>query len=651
MKPFVVNRHGRLVFPSNFFPDLDFSVFDTLEQFEAVLERDFESKAPTGPDILQRLEAGGYRTRYELLRDLSLNLFWADRHGLTMYEKQALRWRDVPRQRQDVFLPALTPWEDGERKIAAVAAGYRMLPPTWDADAEDRIFAILFELFGNRRYHATELPAIKPTVAEIVEQPASLTYHLLAYNPDHPTFTYEEIVDCTHPVPELEALLRRAMVVHNDFPWEQSQTRLKAVGELRDDDWVVALRPRNQEVLQFIRRVQASQKPPPRPAPAAKARPPIKPYPPVEVARRFTVKPRLEALAVRKGEVACSNDDIIRNAAFSWSPMTAEEIHQKTGIQERRYTTLGMDHLAVEADRAALAHAGHRPEEIGAVVFCSCTSEKLIPSVATWLSGELGMFQTHASYDLIAACAGLPYGLAEAVRLLQEVQRPVLLVCGEKFSNKIGTVRTSRMIFGDGAAALVVGPAPAGAAPDVEVVQTYAGGPMSQVDSIIWPNPEFDNNITVWGPEVKALVQRYLVQMLDELRALPGPDGQAGSLLEAIDLIIPHQANKTMVVKLAQGAGVRPEQLYFNIEHTGNTSAASIPLAIYDAVQEGVIDRPKWIFAPGFGAGAVGGYAVLRVVPAFVAREAANNTEPGAPAARQAFVAPSSEDVRAAFGE
>ena len=78
--------------------------------------------------------------------------------------------------------------------------------------------------------------------------------------------------------------------------------------------------------------------------------------------------------------------------------------------------------------------------------------------MATWLSGQLGMFQTHMSADIIAACAGLPYGLSEAIRLLQEVNRPVLLVCGEKFSDKIGTVRPSRMIFGDGAAAFVIAP-------------------------------------------------------------------------------------------------------------------------------------------------------------------------------------------------
>jgi len=206
------------------------------------------------------------------------------------------------------------------------------------------------------------------------------------------------------------------------------------------------------------------------------------------------------------------------------------------------------------------------------------------------------------------------------VRLLQEVERPILVVCGEKFSDKIGTVRTSRMIFGDGAAALVIGPAPAGAPPDVEVLQTYASGPMSEVDSIIWPNPEFDNNITVYGPEVRALVKRYLGQMLGELRALPHPEGKAGaSLLDAVDLVVPHQANKTMVVSIAEAAGVPADRLYFNIDKVGNTSSASIPIALHDAVREGVITRRMRIFAPGFGAGAVGGYAVLRVDPAVIA--------------------------------
>ena len=162
-------------------------------------------------------------------------------------------------------------------------------------------------------------------------------------------------------------------------------------------------------------------------------------------------------------------------------------------------------------------------------------------------------------------------------------------------------------------------PAPPGTPPDIEWVQTYASGPMSEVDSIIWPNPEFDNNITVYGPQVIAVARRYLTQMIDELRGLPRPDGVSGSLLDSIDLIVPHQANKTMVLQLAEAAGVGPKRLYFDIEKVGNTSSASIPIAIQDAVREGVIDRPMRIFAPGFGAGAVAGYVVARIDPAIVA--------------------------------
>jgi len=619
MKPFVINRYGRMVFPSNFFPNLDFSVFETLDQFAAVIRRDFEEKAPSEADIVSRLESGAYRGRYDLLRDLALDLFWVNRFALTMYEKRPTRWRDVPRQRDDVFLPIFKPWEGGEL-TAAIERGYRALKPTWDEGTEDKIFRVLIDVFRHKAGAGAELEPIKPTVSEILGSSRNRTYHLLVHNPDFPGYGYDDIIECTHAVPELEALLRQMMVLHNQFRWDRERMRVIEVGKLADDDFVVVYHPRNDEVRDFIRRVKSGKRSRPPKPPALAARQPSAPYPPVDVRKQFKVMPRLEALAVYQGERPCTNDDLIRNAAYSWSPMTADEIEQKTGIRQRLYTDLDLDHMALLAAQAALDKARRRPEEIGAVLFCSCTSAKMMPSLATWLSGRLGMFQTHASCDIVAACAGLPYGLSEAVRLLQEVERPVLVVCGEKFSDKIGTVRTSRMIFGDGAAAVVVGPAPPGAAPDVEYFQTYASGPMSEVDSIVWPNPDFDNNITVYGPEVKALVKRYLTQMIRELAALPNPDGGGRSLLQAIDLIVPHQANKTMVVHYAKAAGLAPEQLYFNIERVGNTSSASIPLAIYDAVQDGRIDRPMRLFAPGFGAGAVGGYVVVRLDPAIVAK-------------------------------
>jgi 3-oxoacyl-[acyl-carrier-protein] synthase III len=661
MKSFVVNRQGRLVFPSNFLGELDFSVLDTLEQLTAVIGRDFEAKAPTGSEILSRIEAKSYPGRFELLRDLGQNLYWVNRYAITMFDKRPTRWRDMPRHRDDVFLPVLTPWEDGERKVAAVEHAYRDLPATWDADLEDKVFGLLFALFRNRRHHATELSPIKPTVAEFLAQPDALTFVLPNYDPDYPVFGFDEIVDADEQVPELEALMRWAMVLHNQYPFDRSRVELRSPAEIGDDDFVVAFHPRNRDVAAFIDRTKtearavahATTTPTVHVSERKPACEPIRPYPPVRVREHFAIQPKLEALAIARGEHICDNDDVIRNASFSWSPMSATEIGAKTGIQQRRYTSRNLEDLALDAARAALKHAGREPEEIGAVLVSTCTSNRLIPSVAAWLSGELGLGQTHASVDLVAACAGLPYGLAEAIRLLQEIDRPVLLVCAEKFSDKIGSVRTSRMIFGDGAAALVVAPAGVDEAGDVDVVQTYAGGPWSEVNSIIWPNPDFDNDITVYGPEVKALVQRYLAQMITELGSQSDPDRPDRSLLAGIELIVPHQANKTMILNVARDAGLSAEQLYFNIERMGNVSAASIPIAVHDAVRDGVIDRPMRVFTPGFGAGAVGGYAVLRIDPSIVAEE----ITPRAPDRARRDAGPitlvsgaSTADVEIAFG-
>jgi 3-oxoacyl-[acyl-carrier-protein] synthase III len=665
VKPFVVNRHGRLVFPANFFGEPDFSVLETLDQFAVVIGRDFEAKAPTGTDILARVESGAYPGRFELLRDLGQNLFWVNRYSITMFEKRPTRWRDMAKHRDDVFLPVLTPWEDGERKVAAVERAFRELPATWNADTEDKVFGLLFDLFRNKLHHATELPAIKPTVAEFLDRPDALTFVMPEHDPDYPVFGTEEILDADERVPELEALMRWAMVLHNQYPWNRSRTELRGPAKIGGDDFVVAFHPRNRDVMAFIDRVKSTraavqnavgedaavlaQREP------VKAVPPATPYPPVRVREAFTIQPKLEALAVVRGEHVCDNTDVIRNTSFSWSPMTAAEISAKTGIEQRRYTSREPEQLALHAARASLAKSGRAPEEIGAVLVSTCTSNRQIPSMACWLSGELGLLQTHASADLAAACAGLPYGLAEAIRQLQEVDRPVLLVCVEKFSDKIGSVRTSRMIFGDGAAAMVVAPAAPGTSGDVEVVQTYASGPRSEVNSIIWPNPEFDNDITVYGPEVKSLVRRYLTQMIDELGAQSDPDDPGRTLLESIELIVPHQANKTMILNLAGQAGLSADQLYFNVETMGNVSSASIPIALHDAVRDGVITRPTRVFSPGFGAGAVGGYAVMRIDPAIVADEVVLDIQGGigggSVAAASRVTGTTTDDVRVAFGE
>ncbi len=651
MKAFQLNRHGRMVFPSNIIPELDFSTMESLEQLDSVIRRDFETKAPSGTDILDKVRTGAYGTRYELMRDLALNLFWANRFSITMYDKRPTRWADVPRTRSDVFLPVLEPWEDGEAKVTGVQEAYPQLPARWDERCEDRIFDVLFDVFANRKHHATTLPAVKPTVAEFLDQPGNLTFRLSNYDPDFPVYDFSDILDVNEDVPELEALHRWSMVLHNQYPWDRSQVELAEAGQLGDDDYVVAFHPRDREVRAFLRRLREDG---PRrlAASARQPRPPVRPFPAIDV-RRLSVLPRLEALAVAHGDQVCTNDDLIRNSAYNWSPMSADEISVKTGIEQRRYSSLSLEELGLQAAEAALAKAGREPEEIGGVLVCTCTSSRLIPSLATYLCGQLGMEQVYVAYDLIAACAGMPYGVSEAVRLLQEVERPILVVCVEKFSDKIGNVRTSRMIFGDGASALVIGPAADGEASDIDYMKTYASGPASEVNSILWPNPEFDNNITVFGPQVKALAGRYLTQMIEEISALPHPDGETGSLLDSIDMIVPHQANKTMVIQLAERAGLSADQLYFNIEQVGNTSSASIPLAIHDAVRDGVITEPVRIFAPGFGAGAVAGYAVIRIDPAVVAVQAPavrHDEGTGAPMPAPGEPLPASEEMREAFG-
>src|SRR5262249_56110168 len=107
-----------------------------------VTRRVWEEKAPGERDIVAGMGGRGYTSRYELLRDLALNLFWVNRYAMTMYRKQPTRWRDVPRSRDDVFLPVFRPWDGGEL-VAAIEAGYRALPPTSDDGTEAKGFPTL----------------------------------------------------------------------------------------------------------------------------------------------------------------------------------------------------------------------------------------------------------------------------------------------------------------------------------------------------------------------------------------------------------------------------------------------------------------------------------------------------------------------------
>ena len=130
--------------------------------------------------------------------------------------------------------------------------------------------------------------------------------------------------------------MRMAMVLHNQYPWDREAMRLKPLRQIDPDEFVVVFHPRNREVSEFIRRARNERpRARPRSTPPERAIPPAAPVPPVIVSDRFAIKPAIESLAVPKGEQICENEDLIRNTAFSWSPMTADDISQKTGIESR----------------------------------------------------------------------------------------------------------------------------------------------------------------------------------------------------------------------------------------------------------------------------------------------------------------------------
>ena len=324
------------------------------------------------------------------MRDMALNLFWANRFKITMYDVRPTRWADVPRRRDDLFVPILTPWKDRDTKVSAVQSAYPNLPAQWNAEVEDSVFEVLFDVFGHRRNHATKLSAVVPTVADLLADPANQTLRLNRYDPDFPMYSYTEIIDCNEEVAELEALRRWSMVLHNQYPWDRSEATLVPVSELRRRrlrGGVPSARRRGA-ALPVARRVRARRRR--RPA----RRSPRCTHPSARTRRSTCATTSRCTRASRPSprctaSLVCTNEDLIRNSAYNWSPMSAEEIAAKTGIEARRYTSGSLEELSLRAARAAMAHAQVGPEQIGAVFVCTCTSSRLIPSVGDLAVGPV----------------------------------------------------------------------------------------------------------------------------------------------------------------------------------------------------------------------------------------------------------------------
>jgi 3-oxoacyl-[acyl-carrier-protein] synthase-3 len=270
--------------------------------------------------------------------------------------------------------------------------------------------------------------------------------------------------------------------------------------------------------------------------------------------------------------------------------------------------------MSVAAARAALDDAGVDAADIDLLIVATLTPDMPMPATACLVQSRLGLPQTTACFDVNAACTGFVYALDTAWAMLESGRyRRALVIGAEKLSSVIDwTDRTTCVLFGDGAGAVVLGPSSdnhpesrilatkLGAIPSTAELLQIAGGGSSPAE------PDARRHITMKGKEVFKFAVRAMDEVARDLLAAQG--------LVAADLalVVPHQANLRIIHALAQYLEVPYERVFVNLERYGNTSAASIPLALDEARKAGRLKRGDLVLLVAFGAGLTYGGALVR---------------------------------------
>ena len=320
---------------------------------------------------------------------------------------------------------------------------------------------------------------------------------------------------------------------------------------------------------------------------------------------------RILAYGAARGEAVVTNDDIAGpiNSSDEW-------IRQRTGVIERRRATPGVEavDLAEEAAKDAIAAAGIRPDQIGAVLVSTISNTVQTPSLAALLADRVGATPAPA-YDISAACAGFTYGIAQADSFIRSgLAQYVLVVGAEKLSQFAKpTDRTISFLLGDGAGAAVLGPAD-----EPGVSPTVWGSDGSKWDVVGMDNPLSayrDGNGEIDWPTLRQegpTVFRWAVWEMAKV-AQQAIDA-AGISADDLAAFIPHQANIRIIDELAKQLKL-PEHVAIarDIVRTGNTSAASIPLAAHALLAEHPELSGGLALQIGFGAGLVFGAQVVRL--------------------------------------
>lgn len=295
-----------------------------------------------------------------------------------------------------------------------------------------------------------------------------------------------------------------------------------------------------------------------------------------------------------------------------------EWIVTRTGIKERRVAAEGQltSDMAAEAGKKALEAAGLKPTDLDLIIVATITPDTPTPSTACWVQSKLGAPQA-AAFDLSAACSGFVYGLTVAKAFVESgTYRHVLLVGAEKLTAFIDWKdRATCVLFGDGAGAAVIGPVSEGGH---EILSTFmsANGKDAELLKIPGGGCRFPSSAASIEQRLHTLkmegkeIFKIAVKVMSE--AVLEAAKRAGLKLEDVSVIVPHQANLRIIQAIGERLGLEPGKLFVNLDRVGNTSAASVAIAMDEVVRTGKIQKGQILVFVAFGAGTTLASAAVR---------------------------------------
>ena len=309
---------------------------------------------------------------------------------------------------------------------------------------------------------------------------------------------------------------------------------------------------------------------------------------------------------------------VVPNVYFEKLVDTSDEwIVQRTGIEQRRFAAddQATSDLSLEASKRALEAAGVKPEELDLIVLGTLTPDYLLPSTACLVQDRLGATNAGA-FDVNAACTGFLTALhtGEAFVAAGRAKR-VLVIGAEKLTSFVDFQdRTSCIIFGDAAGAAVL--TPLDQCGQVEILRTTLGADGKGYDYIHMPAggsrkppthetlEKREHFIRMRGRDVFRFAVTYMGEMVRQMVEGYTPDD--------ITVVVPHQVNKRIIEAALERLEIPPEKVVVNIEKYGNSSAATVPLALDEALRAGRIEKGKLVVLVAFGAGLTWGGTLIR---------------------------------------